>query len=704
MKTPQLSVQSRILIAFVGLTLTSIAVVSWQGYRSARASLSEAVRNQLIGLQRSKAEQVATVLRTTRREVVALSGTEAIVQAAREFRSAYREIARTPVTPQMRAAVNQFYAQVFEPELARRSAITPPTGSFVPTTNAAIYLQFHYIVPAGSSYSADGVLASTDDTGPYADALGKLSKPMSGIVERLGIDSIAFVDPDTLDVFYSYRRSTMLGTSLQDGPYAGSNLAAMVRVLRESKDVDEYRVSDFEPWRPALGRPEAFVGSPVFDGPRMIAVMVRRFPLGPITDILSDGGKWEASGLGKSGEVYLLGPDLTMRTDSRFMVQDRKEFLETLRHSTLTSRTAEAAERLNTTILTVPVRHAAALAAMQGQSGVMELDDYRGVPVFMAYGPVDLDSVRWAVIAKIDRSEAMAPLTAYLRSMLATGVLLAVLASLAALALASVLTRPIAALVKGAEEVSAGRLDVKVPVHQIHEYRRLGEAFNEMVNGLRASRAALDRQIGENEQLLESLLPASGAAQVRGGDPDRPQAFADVTVACVNLVGLDTASGGRNEERSMSVLSERVGAFDEAADQHGVEKVRTIGSTYLAASGLSVERPDHTARMVEFAREVVRIVARFNADRQSHLTAEIGINAGPVIAGLVGRRRFIYDLWGDTVKLARGIENDGRMSILVTRAVHDRVSDAVPFGPVITHAVRGMGTVELYPVKVEAAA
>ena len=110
----------------------------------------------------------------------------------------------------------------------------------------------------------------------------------------------------------------------------------------------------------------------------------------------------------------------------------------------------------------------------------------------------------------------------------------------------------------------------------------------------------------------------------------------------------------------MALLSDIVAACDEAAEQHGVEKVRTIGSSYLAVSGLSVERPDHTARMVQFANDVVRIVKRFNAERGVHLVAEIGINAGPVIGGLVGRRKFIYDLWGDTVKLARGIESDGK--------------------------------------------
>ena len=154
----------------------------------------------------------------------------------------------------------------------------------------------------------------------------------------------------------------------------------------------------------------------------------------------------------------------------------------------------------------------------------------------------------------------------------------------------------------------------------------------------------------------------------------------------------------------MALLSDIVEACDEAAEQHGVERVRTIGSSYLAVSGLSVERPDHTARMVQFASEVVRIVKRFNAERGVRLVAEIGINAGPVIAGLVGRRKFIYDLWGDTVKLARAIESNGKMSILVTRPVYDRVRDLVAFESATNADVRGMGPVELFALEDEAAA
>ena len=274
-----------------------------------------------------------------------------------------------------------------------------------------------------------------------------------------------------------------------------------------------------------------------------------------------------------------------------------------------------------------------------------------------------------------------------------------------ALLLARLLTRPITALVRAAKRVSQGALDVKVEVTATDEYRELGEAFNEMVASLRTNRQELDRQVLENERLLVSLLPASGAAHVRDGNAEARQSFADVTVAYINLVGFESLSPDLGEDESMALLSDIVAACDEAAEQQGVEKVRTIGSSYLAVSGLSVERPDHTARMVDFAREVVRIVKRFNAERGVRLVAEIGINAGPVVGGLVGRRKFIYDLWGDTVKLARGIESDGK-SVDPRHPARLRRACASwsTFGSATRADVRGMGSVELFSVLDEAAA
>ncbi|HEV7398521.1 MAG TPA: adenylate/guanylate cyclase domain-containing protein [Pyrinomonadaceae bacterium] len=699
-----LSVQSKLIVAFVFLTLLAISVVSWIGYVSARESLRACSERELMGLQRSKSALVQNLLKSARNEALSMSADEDTTRATRELLAAYRQLAQEPVTPEMQDEVRRFYREEFEPVLREHAAIDPPKDSLLPTTTTGWYLHYHYLAKGAKPYGPKNSTHSPTDKSAYGQVLARRLPELEGEMRRLGQENVILVDPETMEVFFSLQQSSVFGTSLVNGPYAASKMATTAAAIRNSQNVDDYKVADFEAYYPAFGQPKAFIATPIFDGPRMSAIMMLRMTIEPISNALSGNRQWEAEGLGKTGEVYLLGPDQTMRTDSRFLVEDRTSFLATLRKSTLTSRTVDTVEKLSTTILTVPVEHEAAELALRGQTGLKELNDYRGVPVFMAYGPVDLDSLRWGVIAKMDKTEAMGALGVYTRRVLAWSVGIALLATIFALLLSKVLTRPITALVRAAKQVSMGELDVKVDLIATDEYRELGEAFNEMVTSLRTNREELDRQVMENERLLISLLPASGAAQMRVGNAETRQSFADVTVAYINLAGLESQSAELGEEDSMELLSDIVAACDEAAEHHGVEKVRTIGSSYLAVSGLSVERPDHTARMVDFAREVVRIVRRFNAERGVRLIAEIGINAGPVIGGLVGRRKFIYDLWGDTVKLARGIESDGRNSILVTRPVYERVRDLVAFGTETNSMVHGMGSVELFSLVDEATA
>ena len=694
-----ISLQSKLLAAILALVLSAIAVVAWLGYTSARDSLRSSALAQVQSMQRAKSGAVSSALEAARNEVLALSAMPQVGAAASELLAAYRGLDGAALTAAERAAVTDFYAKEFIPAIDARLGVDSPDGAFLPKSAAGWYLQHRYIALGTRPYTGAADLVSAADDSAYGRALAKLRPELGETVRRLGFDSILFTDPETLDVFFSYKASTVLGTSLADGPYASSHLAEAARGLRRSQNIDDYKLSDFEFYRPAMGTPRAFISTPVFDGNRLVAIMSLRLPMDSIEKALYGTRDGKPGGLGRTDETYLVGPDLTMRTDSRFVREDAKAFVKDLRTSPLTTHTVDAVERLGTTVLTVKVDHDGTRAALDGESGVIETEDYRGAPVFAAYGPMDLDSLRWGVISEVDRAEALEPLAAYARRALAAAAALALLASLLAVWFASRIARPIEQLVEGARRISAGDLDTPVLLADAPEFRALGQAFNDMAGSLRGNRDRMQEQVRETERLLSSLLPGPGAAQVREGRQDEPQAFADVTVAFVNLIGLDApAAGGEAEGAALALLSDIVAAFDEAAEEHGVEKVRTIGSSYLAASGLSVERPDHTARMVSFAREVVRIVKRFNAERGLDIVAEIGINAGPVTGGLVGRRRFIYDLWGDTVRLARGIESDGKTSIQVTRAVRDRVRDEVAFGPSFRATVRGMGEVELWPV------
>lgn len=699
-----LSLQSKLLAMMLILTLTTIGVIAWIGYTRASQSLRDSARTQLMGLQRSKLSAVRASLEATRNQVLALSGMQGVTRAAIDLRTGYQALNATPVSDEVRQSVAKFHADHIVPALNLRTGKTEVPDSLLPSSTAGWYVQQHYLVRMEGAFDRKRELSSQSDKTAYGRSFEAARTTLGESIGRLGFQNVLLIDPANLEIFYSYRPTVALGTSLETGPHASSNLAALARTLRNSRNVDEFGFADFELYRGVLGAPTGFMASPVFSDNRIVAIMAVWVPIEPIEAALSGNRGWEAEGLGASGETYLVGPDRTMRSDSRFLITDKEAFIQRLRESSLTQSAVDEVARIGSTVLTVPVRNEAVEAALKGQSGMMSVTDYRGVATFAAYGPLDVGTSRYALISEIDRDEALAPLRDLARRMFTAAVGLGLLTSLLALALGAWLTRPIRDLMAGAKRVTEGDLTASVPLASAPEFRLLGQSFNDMVGSLRSTREDLERQVQETERLLLSVLPASGAAQVQEGRHDQPQAFADVTVVFVNLIGIDDLSHRLGEGSSMTLLSEMVAAFDEAAESMGVEKVRTIGSSYLAASGLSLDKPDHTIRVVQFAREVVRVVAWFNAARGLNLVVEIGINAGPVTGGLVGRRRFIYDLWGETVRIARGIESDGRTSIQVTRTVYERLHEQMRFAPAQTASLKGGGTVELHELLDESAA
>ena len=240
-----LSVQSKLLLAFTALTLLGIAVVSWTAYATARASLLTSVERQLVGLQRAKTGIVRSMLTATRNEVLALSGSKGVSDAARLLAEQYRELSREPVTPSMKDAVRAFYTSEFEPALAARTRLAPATGAFLPTTEAGWYLHYHYLVNGTRPYGPRRGLESTTDQSPFGAAVATARQALGPSLERLGLQNVLLVDPASLEVIFSYDQSSIVGTALDGGPYAGSGVAALARALRHTQDVDDYRAGGF---------------------------------------------------------------------------------------------------------------------------------------------------------------------------------------------------------------------------------------------------------------------------------------------------------------------------------------------------------------------------------------------------------------------------------------------------------------------------
>ncbi len=181
----------------------------------------------------------------------------------------------------------------------------------------------------------------------------------------------------------------------------------------------------------------------------------------------------------------------------------------------------------------------------------------------------------------------------------------------------------------------------------------------------------LDAEHARSERLLLNVLPAPIAARLKDTPTRIADRFDDATVLFADIVGFTTLSQRLTPEEIVSALDEVFSAFDDIAAHHQLEKIKTIGDSYMVVGGVPRARADHAHAIAAMALEMRDLIAtrRFGAGHQ--LEVRIGISSGPVVAGVIGKQKFIYDLWGDTVNTASRMESHGVAgSIQVSAQTH----------------------------------
>jgi class 3 adenylate cyclase len=209
--------------------------------------------------------------------------------------------------------------------------------------------------------------------------------------------------------------------------------------------------------------------------------------------------------------------------------------------------------------------------------------------------------------------------------------------------------------------------------------------------------AALRIEREKSERLLLNVLPQPIANRLKSEERIIADGFADVSVLFADIVDFTPLSERLSPEDVVALLDEVFTAFDRLADDRGLEKIKTIGDAYMVAGGLPVRRPDHVRSVAEMALGILEEVARCAERFGAPLSVRIGIDVGPVVAGVIGRRKFIYDLWGDTVNTASRMESHGLPgTIQVTRRAYERLRDRYEFKERRGVIVKGKGKMTTY--------
>ena len=672
-----LSIRSILLIMLLLVSVASSVVVGLIGYVNGRDSLRSAAFDRLIEVRDSRSGEMQKLFDSIENTLLLNARGESVQGAVQAFSAGFADLGSSTLSDGEKARLAAYYTEQFGPKLAAATASTVDPSTFIPTSPAESYLKLHYTV-ASDDPTASLANADAGDGSKWSVANARYNDYFRRMTQLFNYQDVLLLDTKG-NIVYSAYKGIDLGSNLDAGPLHRTNLATAYTSALTSNVADAVVLTDFAPYPPSLGVPAGWAVTPVAVGGTIVGAIAIELPIAEIKNVMTGGGNWVSSGLGTSGETYLVGAeDNLMRSPSRDLIEHPDRYAVNAIAGGAPPDVANQAVSEGDTLLVQPVRTDAVAAAKEGRTGTTLASGYLGRQTIAAYAPLPIQGLDWVIVAEIDSSEAFAPVDDFTRNLVLSSAVIVLVVSLFSLMIAGIIVRPLRRLRDAARRIAAGEVGVQVDAGSSDELADVGAAFNDMSRSLQVKASLLEEQQAENERLLLSMMPEPLIKQYKEGAHTIALDHQEVTVMFGDIVGFEAFSRGLKSEDSLEKLNEILHSFDEAADHYGIERVRTTRAGYLASCGLTIPRVDNARRMVDFSMELQRILERFGGKHGVELNLRAGLDNGTVTSGLVGQTHIAYDLWGDAVNLAFQIQgNNHEAGIFLTQGVVDRMPDTV---------------------------
>lgn len=694
---------------FVAVTVLAVLVLGLVNFLGARSIFSETIESELASLAADRGEAIRNELDRAKSEVSAVARDSSIAAATRELTGTFLELDSSSVSlrPDQEQALEQFYASGVEDAGASVGSEVPAASELVPRGESARYLQYHYIVENPFERDERQDLVDAEDGSSYSAAHRTYHPMLTERARAMGVADLLLIGRDTDDsIVYSVSKQIDFGTSLLVGPYSGTALAEAVTHQLASVPVGEAILVDFDPYVPNGGLPTMFVAAAVRDQSEIVGSVVVALPRNLLDDVTTFGGQWTEASEGGSGEVYLVGSDLLMRSVSRFWLESPEDYLESLSAAGYADEVSDRIVAYGSTVLAQPVETEAAATALEGGTFIGNDTNYLDTKTFAGAEPLQMADVDWVVVAEVSAAQANSFLVDFGWSILLLALITIPVAAVAAYFMARYLTQPVVPLTTASESIAAGHVDVQVPDLGRNEYGDLGNRINTISAEIRESDAQRAERNREILQVLFAALPPrlvdDARAAIEDGTIASTADFGDLldtcTVIAVSVSGYFDLSS-TDMESTVDVSSEFARSVEKLASGAGVERVRSTPDEYVFTAGLRADG-FATENAAQFVADLRVLLEELQEDTSRTGEYRVGLSAGRVASGVIRGTELSFGIWGPPVRRALSlVAAASAYQVLVDQSVADELGDEWEIEPdhVINRQGDELDTFSLHP-------
>jgi methyl-accepting chemotaxis protein len=639
-----MNIRQKMLLGAGLLTLIPVLITAallTQGSATlAGDALASQTQAQLNSLRDTKRSQVTDEINARVRALQVLAAQRATIDGFRALKAGFGTAAKdkgatlAATTP----ALAEYGQKQFGPEFVKRNAGTAPDLSkpiaALEANGAA--LQSDFIIANPNPLGQKEKLVKPQGDYPYAQAHATYHPGFERAQKLFEFYDIFLIDTETDNVVYTVFKELDFGTSLKTGIASGTKLAEAYNKVKQSANRDALYLSDFAPYLASYDDLAAFAAVPVFDGDKQIGVLAMQYPIDKITDQLSSNEAWKKIGLGNTGDVFLVGQDKLMRSNARYLIENKganKEAFIGQLGDKLPANARSTMLKKNSSVGLVSIDSQATREALAGKDDYAEFVDYRGIPSYGAYGSFKAQGLNWGIVAKIDKAEANETIGALNTQSLIRALLIGLGVVVIAGVLVSLFLRrflaPIQKLTDTVQQVASGNTAARTQLKEQDEIGALGRSFD----GLLDDRIATLEKAGKENETLNNSVIALLQTVFQLGNRDltaRAPVTEDIIGTVSSSVNQFTEETGRTLAEVQDI-AEQVRKTSEAVRVQSVMVEETARSEREALQSMSAnlnQATDQLAQMAVLSTQSNKAAEQAATATQAALTAVDGTVKG----------------------------------------------------------------------------